>query len=539
MPAAVDSNYDAHQISNLFISHHEAEFLASSLRVLRPEDVGTSLWLEQHEALEALNLQAHSDVHSHREEYVKDALVAKDRVSTLVIDLLVAEAWMERAFPLLREHIVTNLDSVLAFSLVHRESMVASLLEIVLHHQDAAQALTDEAALELCDWCARKIAYLDTDARALAKQVAKSPRALLDQSPQEELQARADEQQLTAALSALAILRHMTDHADHLPLSAIHRIVATNGGAATIVPLVLRPPWERRAGAGKGWERWEGGCWVSVPPEQSRCLGSADAQAWLLLHNLLLHPAAAAKLELDNEHAVDPLLSLRPKMTAALVDQLPVLAGVQRFLDALAMGAHAGCAGAEGAAAAAAAKVVIEQPPRLREALLKQINWKALAEEQRMGQFAPTTVGSTAQDRAKRFLETVDFLFDSGLDSAEHRAPAVQPTVKIDAYYEAGQGRWVWGGTYRYDVCMDDSESIQVAVPPEKRTCNGLKTAIHQASETGIDNETVHVAGKRYRLKPKPRSMGMKALPPRGKAVVSFGEQRCEALYELPVSPTR
>ena len=57
-----------------------------------PAQVGCAEWLEQHEDLERLNLQAHHNVHCHSDEFVMAALVAFDKLPLLVHELLVSEA---------------------------------------------------------------------------------------------------------------------------------------------------------------------------------------------------------------------------------------------------------------------------------------------------------------------------------------------------------------------------------------------------------------------------------------------------------------
>ena len=53
--------------------------------------VGSTAWLEQHEALERLNLQAHHNVRCHGDEFVMAALVAFDKLPLLVHEALVSE----------------------------------------------------------------------------------------------------------------------------------------------------------------------------------------------------------------------------------------------------------------------------------------------------------------------------------------------------------------------------------------------------------------------------------------------------------------
>lgn len=40
---------------------------------------------------------------------------------------------------------------------------------MLLYHRDACEAVAEEALLELCDWCCRKLLYLATDAHAHVK----------------------------------------------------------------------------------------------------------------------------------------------------------------------------------------------------------------------------------------------------------------------------------------------------------------------------------------------------------------------------------
>lgn len=136
----------------------EAQHMIVSLKPFSISDVGTSAWLQQHSTLDSLNMQAHYDAQIHSEEYVKEGLVLRDKISLLVVDLIITELWHEKVFPLIDGHITGSVDAGTAYMLMYHEVTVANLLELVLHHEDAAEALTEEAAIELCDWCHRKLA---------------------------------------------------------------------------------------------------------------------------------------------------------------------------------------------------------------------------------------------------------------------------------------------------------------------------------------------------------------------------------------------
>lgn len=53
--------------------------------------VGGEAWQQQHDAVVALNLQAHHNVSTHSDEFVKEALVLHDRLRVLVFNLLTHE----------------------------------------------------------------------------------------------------------------------------------------------------------------------------------------------------------------------------------------------------------------------------------------------------------------------------------------------------------------------------------------------------------------------------------------------------------------
>lgn len=67
-------------------------------------------------------------------------------------------------YPLLRSHLLTESDSVTHHLLLYHEAALANLLEVCLFHQQACEALGEDALLELNDWCHRKLIYLNNDA---------------------------------------------------------------------------------------------------------------------------------------------------------------------------------------------------------------------------------------------------------------------------------------------------------------------------------------------------------------------------------------
>lgn len=72
------------------------------------------------------------------------------------------QIWKDNMLPLLAGHLAASMDSVTAYQLLYHETVVANLLEICMFHPHACQALPDDALLELCDWCYRKLVHLNT-----------------------------------------------------------------------------------------------------------------------------------------------------------------------------------------------------------------------------------------------------------------------------------------------------------------------------------------------------------------------------------------
>mmetsp|Transcript_2649 Transcript_2649/g.4434 ORF Transcript_2649/g.4434 Transcript_2649/m.4434 type:complete len:90 (+) Transcript_2649:189-458(+) len=83
-----------------------------------------------------------------------DAFVTHDKINTLVMDLLTAEAWKQKVFPLIKSE-VAKLSTVKSYMCLYHESSVCNLLEIMLFHRTACES-SEDALVELIDYCYRK-----------------------------------------------------------------------------------------------------------------------------------------------------------------------------------------------------------------------------------------------------------------------------------------------------------------------------------------------------------------------------------------------
>ncbi|KAL4856193.1 Zinc finger MYND domain-containing protein 10 [Chlorella vulgaris] len=564
--------------SQVALTASEAERVVKCLRTFDIEQYGTPAWLEQHDVLQQLNLQAHINAQAHSDEFVKEAFVSHDRITVLVRELLVAEVWRERVLPLLERHLAEGLDIVTAYQLLYQEAALANLIEVLLYHRDACEAASEEALVELCDWCSRCIHYLATQAHQQAEQPGCAPQRtaveLAGRPPLEEFRERAAEVRFGAALCALAILRYVTDHAPQLSLSVLTRIypsaqpecqpsraavhgsvqqVSSNDTAMALLPLLDQPPWVRRSKAG-ATEKFVGGSWRAVEPRERHRLTQHDGQVWLLLHNLLADGAARSKMDMTDARC-EGLLRLKRHFNEVLLDQLPPLRNLQRVIDELAFGVNN-----SQQSAATPSRLIVEQVPTIRARLLHRNDWRALAEAQAAGQFG-AEAQRLSQGRMERLMQSFDLM--CGMEeqgaSQNEASGGLPDTVKVDAYRQAKPGVWEWWSTYSLQV---NKELVPEAVSSSTSSTTGASKHASTAragpgslSSGGADENhprqassasggsggpppVAVVKGKRYRLLPMSQNL-QRALPADGKITVLYGGHTCEAQLSLPASETR
>ena len=70
---------------------------------------------------------------------------------------------MHRVLPLLSQHLAQHVDSILWQPLLAQEVLLCNLLEVALYHQHACAALSEDALMELCDYCQRKLVALNSE----------------------------------------------------------------------------------------------------------------------------------------------------------------------------------------------------------------------------------------------------------------------------------------------------------------------------------------------------------------------------------------
>jgi zinc finger MYND domain-containing protein 10 len=343
---------------------------------------------------------------------VLSAALTHDKLPLLVHALLTAELWREHVLPELLDHVSRGGSSLSmrVYFVLHHECVLANLLECLLYHDYAATAVGD-GLLDLVDYCARRVAQLVavTHARGAGSAAAtgedealpadsKAAAALLERDAADPTGAArrhvtkmCAQTAFLAGVTSVTLLRYLADHAPRLPLSVMTRLLDTHDVALLMVHLLDTPPWVRRvqreegvgegagAGAGAGgegakktvtrtvWQKFDELRWRDVDVKDLLKLTQLEGQPWLTAHALLLEPDCRRRYTLT-QHRRSQIGRIRKYLNDLLLDQLPVLVDLQRYIDEMSMGGVQDAA-VEGGAAGA---LLLEALPVMREGIVEE-----------------------------------------------------------------------------------------------------------------------------------------------------------------------
>lgn len=377
----------------VIVDANEAERIVEKLVRFEIQEVGSSKWMDQHRQLERLNLQAHQNAMTNSDEYVMEAFLTFNKVSLLIHDLLAIEAWKEHVYPLLLDDLADRNSMRLYFVLYHEATLV-NLLEIFLYYKHFCEA-GGELMMEMVDYVARKMIRLhhggedfrqlgmtDSTSSADPDAAKRMASALESRSPREELAQHLKEIEFRVCVSAVALARFLVEHADVLPLSVVGRITDTHDYLVLIVPLIEQPPWTRRTNAGK-WQKLVDHKWTEVKPIDLLKITKLEGQPWLALYHLLAKECFRERYFL-NSFRKGQLLRVRKYIHDIILDQLPFLADVQRYMDELAV------TNVPEASSLHDSVFLFQQVAVVREALLRGKNWQDVAQYQKDQVFTMT-----------------------------------------------------------------------------------------------------------------------------------------------------
>ncbi|KAG8436162.1 hypothetical protein GDO86_007314 [Hymenochirus boettgeri] len=373
----------------------EAEGMVKSLQTFTVRDVGSGGWFKQHEYIEKLNMQAILNASAGQEEMIKDLLVSHGKSSILIHELISVEIWKLKVFPVLCQLQDFHPKSTFPlYMVIHHEATIINLLETILYHKEVCES-TEDFALDLIDYCHRKLTLLASQSSTGIKPIQDRllPQTTSDSSSLEELKQQTESLEFDIALKCLSVLRYFTDHTDSLPISVTNRLLNTHNLPCLLVELLQRFPWSRRQNG--HLQKYENSRWFPVPDEDQLKMTKLDGQAWISLYNLLLRPECQQKYNI-NSFTKGQLLKLRSFLTEVVVDQLPNLIELQRFLSHLSVVEPA----------PPKKEFILEQVPEVWDSIIKENSgkWKAVAKYQVKHVFSPSDEDLRSQ--AKRWTQT-------------------------------------------------------------------------------------------------------------------------------------
>jgi hypothetical protein len=178
----------AQSINLTIVSIEESESIVSSLQPFPIDEIGCSSFLRMYAYdLERLSFQAHICAkRQDGDEYVVDAILSYKKLETLIRTLLAVEAWRTLVLDspppssknrsnnnhkeasngndnennpdfTLAEKIAENQSSLRCAFVLHVETTLCSLINLVLYRKENAEELDSDSAVALVDYCARQM----------------------------------------------------------------------------------------------------------------------------------------------------------------------------------------------------------------------------------------------------------------------------------------------------------------------------------------------------------------------------------------------
>ena len=371
-------------------------------------------------------MQAHQSAASNNEEFVLEAILTFDKLDVLIHDLLVIEAWKENVYSEILDQ-VAGRNSMRVYFVMYHEATLINLFEVLLYHKHICQQGGDKM-LELVDYIARKLTRLQsgydfkTNANANAKSPVTSENAserakemaaeLEKRTPKDDLAQHLTDIEFKVCISACTIARFLAEHADSMPLNVVSRITDVHDYLVLMIPLIESPPWTRRNDNTGEWQKLVDFKWNKVLPIDLLKITKLEGQPWLALYHLLAKAVFRERYNL-NSFRKGQLLRVRKYLNEVLLDQLPFLADIMRYMDELAISEVPQDNGQN--------VFMLQQVSVKREEIHKNKNWAEVAEYQMKNVFTMT-------DKDDKDLRKIADLYSDDLaqDILDPESPSVE-----------------------------------------------------------------------------------------------------------------
>jgi zinc finger MYND domain-containing protein 10 len=349
--------------SSNIVSFVETQSIVSTLCSFPIDEIGSSRFLKMYGYdLERLSIQAHlSAKRQDGDEYVIEEILTQKKLSILVTTLLTLEAWRTLCLhprgvaekkdgkSALGEKIVKNQNSVRCAFILHAETTIVSIMNLICFRRENCEEMTSEIAVALIDYCARQLSVLATPVHENEMlRLQKEPGTIEAQARHIQSRSLFDEfyenllgTEYRTSVTSTSLARYLCEHIDVLPLSAQSRILDTHDYLLMFVPLIDEPPWTRRRMKSKDgtvvWEKlYDNKEWKEVAPKDLIQITQCEAQCWIAVFYLTCSNVCRQNYSL-NAFRKESLLRLRKFLNEVILDQLPVLTDVMRYMDELSL----------------------------------------------------------------------------------------------------------------------------------------------------------------------------------------------------------
>lgn len=266
-----------------FVYPEELYLFVESVRCFQVRDVGNSKWLEVHEMIIKLSQQATLEVAEHREEEVKEFLISRDKLSTLIHEAYCVNLWKLRVLPHLLEIDPNPQATFLIYTVLYHEAAVVSLLDVCLYHPSGCSSLQD-SVLDLIDYCAQGVAQvIGLVSMGYHENETKLD---VDEAVLTELERQKRDLTYKIGLRCVSLLSYLADNVSLFHLGAARRLLVTHDIPWLMVDVLCFRPWQRKTS--KGLQKFIDEKWTAVD-DPVKVL-KTEAQAWFCIRQLILAP---------------------------------------------------------------------------------------------------------------------------------------------------------------------------------------------------------------------------------------------------------
>eukprot|EP00760_Papus_ankaliazontas_P005809 PhM_4_TR12774/c0_g1_i1/m.66810 len=314
----------------MILSYGEADGMIRGLKPIPLSEIGTSEWKTQRDYLEQLNVTAHSNASRKVDDFVASLFVSHEKVHVLLHEMLVMDVFRRNIISHIRKDIVSTPTG--QYMYIQYEGVLMNLLECMLFHEDVVTAL-DEDASELLEYCWRNVADVLTKRGAMHGFFIAT---LKKRTPQEMLElgdpaAHSDDKvRFTIAMASLSCIWFVVERIRRLPMSVLNCALVKMDLMMSLAEVICQQPWLVRE-KGKQYKYIEND-FKEVSHEDSLVLCSVEAHCWFAVHFLMCDSECRRKYPYTS-HRKENIARIRRFLHELLLDQVPMLADVQRALD--------------------------------------------------------------------------------------------------------------------------------------------------------------------------------------------------------------